>query len=114
MLEIAFSTMSKNLHTSVIRLNQEASNSVEAMLAELSKEDKNLKTNYSNLASFILSEFYKRSFARLKPKLILEFQDKKKHLKDKIETLAPKELEAAIQFLEKRKKPVEEPAVKNE
>lgn len=84
------------------------------MLMELSKEDKNLKVNYSNLASFILSEFHKRSFVRLKPKLVLAYQDKKKHLKDQIETLTPEELEAAIKYLEKKKKPLEEPAVKND
>lgn len=97
--------MSKNENTSVIRLSKDASSSLSTMLNELLKIDENLKINYSKLASYILTDFKKRSFERLKPKLAFEHQDKKKHLKGKIESLDSKELETIIKFLGKLAKP---------
>lgn len=97
--------MSKSENTSVIRLDKAASASMNTMLIELFKMDENLKINYSKLASFILTDFHRRSFERLKPKLVFEHQDKKKHLKGKIELLDSKELETIIKFLGKLAKP---------
>ena len=106
--------VSKNENTSVIRLNVDASKSLETMLEELLKEDKNLRVNYSKLASYIMLEFHKKNFDRLKPKLILAYQDKKRALKARIEGLSHDELEAAFKYLDKNKKPIEEAVIKND
>lgn len=93
--------MNKKENTSVVRLSAEATNSLDVMLEELLKEDKSLRVNYSKLVSFILSDFHQRSFTSFKPKLLLEYQDKAKHLKSKLKVLSSKELNAVIKYLDK-------------
>lgn len=93
--------MSKKEITSVVRLSTEATNSLNVMLEELLKEDKSLRINYSKLVSYILLDFHHRSFASFKQKLLLEYQDKAKHLKSKLKVLGSKELNAVIKYLDK-------------
>lgn len=93
--------MNKKETTSVVRLSAEATNSLNAMLEELLKEDKSLRVNYSKLVSFILLDFHQRNFASFKPKLLVEYQDKAKHLKSKLKVLGSKELNAVIKYLDK-------------
>ena len=93
--------MSKKNNTSVVRLSTEATASLNAMLCDLQKDSKELRVNYSKLTSYILLDFHKRCFEGQKPKLLLEYQDKAKHLKSKIKVLGSKELNAVIKYLDK-------------
>ncbi len=106
--------MTQKENSGVIRLNQEACHSMSVMLKELFKEDEFLKINNSKLASFIIFDFHQRNFEKARSKLVLAYQDKKKHLKDKIEGLDQEELDAAIKYLDKIKKPQDENPVSNE
>jgi len=96
--------MSKLKKSGVIRLSEEAINSMSVMLMELLNEDRDLKVNHSKLASFILNEFYLKHFKRAIPRLVIAHQDKKKCILDKIEGLDLQELDATIKYLEKLKK----------
>lgn len=96
--------MNKIKKSSLIRLNEEAINSMSIMLMELFKEDEDLKINHSKLASWIVTEFHAKHFEKTKSRLVLAHQDKKKHLKSAIETLGAEEIEATIKYLEKIKK----------
>jgi hypothetical protein len=96
--------MPKAQKSGVIRLDEEAINSMSVMLMELLSEEKNLKINHSKLASFILSEFHSKHFEKAKSRLVLAHQDKKKCIMNQIEGLGLEELEATIKYLEKIKK----------
>lgn len=96
--------MNKAKKSSLVRLNEEAINSMSVMLMELFKVDEHLKINHSKLASCILTEFQARHFEKAKTRLVLAHQDKKKHLKDAIEALGVEEIEATIKYLEKIRK----------
>lgn len=96
--------MSKIKKSGVIRLSEEAINSMGVMLMELLNEDRGLKVNHSKLASFILTEFHLKYFKRAIPRLVIAHQDKKKCILDKIEGLDLQELDATIKYLEKLKK----------
>ena len=96
--------MSKVKKSSLVRLNEEAINSMSFMLMELFKIDDHLKINHSKLASFILTEFQIKYFEKGKSRLVLAHQDKKKHLKVAIEALDVEEIEATIKYLEKIKR----------
>lgn len=96
--------MTKIKKSGLIRLNEEAINSMSTMLMELINEDKGLKVNLSKLASFILIEYQLRHFEKAKPRLIIAHQDKKKCIINKIEGLDLEELDATIKYLEKLKK----------
>lgn len=96
--------MNKIKKSSLIRLNEDAINSMSVMLMELLKVDQYLKINHSKLASYIVVEFHNKHFDKAKPRLVLAHQDKKKHLKESIDSLDVDEIEAAIKYLEKIKK----------
>jgi len=96
--------MSKVQKSSVIRLNEEAINSMSVMLMELLKDDQYIKINHSKLVSCIVTEFHSKHFDKARPRLILAHQDKKKHLKEAIESLGVEAIEATIKYLEKFKK----------
>jgi hypothetical protein len=96
--------MPKSKKSGVVRLDEEANNSMSVMLMELRREDKNLKINFSKLVSFVLHEFHSKHFEKAKPRLLLAHQDKKKCIMTKIEGLGREELEATIKYLEKIKK----------
>jgi hypothetical protein len=96
--------MNKTKKSGLIRLNEEAINSMSTMLMELLNDDKSLKVNLSKLASFILAEYHLRHFEKAKPRLIVAHQDKKKCIIDKIGGLDLQELDATIKYLEKLKK----------
>ncbi len=96
--------MSKVKKSSLVRLNEEAINSMSVMLMELFKVDEHLKINHSKLVSCIVTEFQAKHFEKAKSRFVLAHQDKKKHLKDAIEALDVEEIEATIKYLEKIKK----------
>ncbi len=96
--------MPKIQKSGVIRLNDDAINSMSVMLMELFKEDQHLKINHSKLASFILTEYHDKYFEKSKPRLVLAHQDKKKFIMDNIEGLDIEKLDATIKYLEKIKK----------
>ncbi len=96
--------MSKHKRSGVIRLTEEAINSMSVMLMQLLNQDSDLKVNHSKLASFILTEFHYKHFKKDIPRLIIANQDKKKCILDKIEGLDLQELDATIKYLEKLKK----------
>jgi iron-sulfur cluster repair protein YtfE (RIC family) len=96
--------MTKIKMSGLIRLNEEAINSMSTMLMELLNEDKSLKVNLSKLSSFILTEYHSKHFEKAKPRLIVAHQDKKKCIIDKISGLNLEGLEATIKYLEKLKK----------
>jgi len=97
--------MGKVKKSGVIRLDANATNSMSVMLMELLKEDKDLKINLSKLASSILTEYHSKYFEKARPRLVEAHQDKKKHLKDVIESLGLDEIEATMKYLNKLKKP---------
>jgi hypothetical protein len=96
--------MAKIKKSCLIRLNEEAINSMSTMLMELLNDDKSLKVNHSKLASFILTEYHTKHFEKAKPRLIIAHQDKKKCIINKIEGLDLEELDATIKYLEKLKR----------
>ncbi len=106
--------MTRKENSGVIRLNQEACQSMSVMLEGLFKEDEFLKINNSKLASFIICDFHQRHFDKSQSKLVLAYQDRKKHLKDKIEGLDQEHLDAAIKYLDKIKKLQGDNPVSNE
>lgn len=96
--------MSKVKKSSLVRLDEEAINSMSVMLMELFKVDEHLKINHSKLASCIVTEYQAKHFEKAKSRLVFAHQDKKKHLKDAIEALDVAEIEATIKYLDKIKK----------
>ncbi len=94
--------------TSVVRLSDEANNSLIEMLKELSGFDAALKINNSKLISFIVLDYREKNFEKNKEKIAQSHRDKRKDANSKLCALSEFELENVIKFLDKIKK---EPSV---
>ena len=89
----------------VVRLSEEGQTVLVQMLQDLNlTNDGNLKINASKLLSFIVNEFYERSFEKCKSKIIETHRDKRKDASEKLVSLSETELETVLKFLEKVKK----------
>jgi hypothetical protein len=89
---------------SVVRLSNEANESLNEMLKELSGFESTLTINNSKLISYIVLDYREKCFEKNKERIAQSHRNKRKDARTKLCTLSETELESVIKFLDKMNK----------
>jgi hypothetical protein len=87
-----------------IRLSMEAYQKLNEMMDTISKSDVGSKITLSKILSFIVLEYFQKSFERSMEKIIFIHRDKKKDAASRIEKMTEEQLSSVIKLLEKMEK----------
>ena len=87
----------------VVTLKTSARESVDKMLSELKILEPTLRIDRSRLVSFIVIDYFEKLFTKSLKKIIEAHKDSRKQIKNKLNDLSSRELDAISKYISKMK-----------
>lgn len=87
----------------VVTLKTSAKESVDKMLSELRVLEPTLKIDRSRLVSFIVIDYFEKLFTKSLKRIIEAHKDSRKQIKNKLNELSNRELDAVSKYIAKMK-----------
>ncbi|MDH4468778.1 MAG: hypothetical protein QE271_12030 [Bacteriovoracaceae bacterium] len=84
-----------------VRVDHDSHEKLNMMLKDLMQSDRFLKVSLFKFLSFIIDDYHEVQYKKVKEKMILHFQDKRKVASDKLGSLPEEELESFLKLMEK-------------